>query len=64
MIYLCAILFPKPPLHFNSSPLQRGLLIAQAQVHAHVMALTRSTVVANDDIATSTIVGTNTGTVI
>ena len=59
-IYSCAILFPKQILHFNSSPLQRGLLIAQAQA----IALTHSTIVANDDVAASTIVGADTGTVI
>ena len=62
MIYLYAILFPKQTLYFNSSPLQGGLLIAQAQAQA--MALTYSTIVANDDVAAFTVVGANTGTVI
>ena len=63
-IYPCAIPFSKPPLHFNSSFLQGGLLIAQAQAQAYTMALTRSTIVANDDIAASIVVDANTGTVI
>ena len=63
-IYSCAISFSKPFLYFNSSLLQRELLIAQTQTQAHVMALTHSTVVANDDVAVSTIIGADTGIVI
>ena len=61
-IYPCAIPFPKPPLHFNSSPLQKELLIVQVQAHA--MALIHSTVVANNDVAASIVLGTNTDIVI
>ena len=59
-IYLCAISFPKQTLHFNFSPLQERLLIAQAQA----ITLTYSTIVVNDDVAASTVVGADTGTVI
>ena len=59
-IYPCAIPFSKQTLYFNSSLLQKGLLIAQALA----MALTRSTVIVNDDVTASTIIGANTGTVI
>ena len=64
MIYPCAIFFPKPFLYFNSFFLQRKLLIAQAQAQAHAIALTCSTVIANDDVAASTVVGTDTDNVI
>ena len=64
MIYPCAIFFPKPPLHFNFSLLQGKLLIAQTQAQAHAMALTHSTVIANDDITVSIVIGIDTGTVI
>ena len=59
-IYLCVILFSKQTLYFNSSFLQRGLPITQAPA----IALTHSTVVANDDVAVSIIISANTGTVI
>ena len=60
MIYLYVILFLKQTLYFNSSLLQGGLPIAQAPI----MAFTSSTVIANDNVAASIIVGANISTVI